>query len=96
MIKKFILEIYSILKDIALFASYSHKVPISFTFNKLPYQNLRIFIDIFLTKKYQKKIIKNFLLMIKDYELGASNGIILNQNYFPEKILDDIKTFLKI
>ena len=58
MIKKFILEIYSILKDIALFASYSHKIPISFTFNKLPYQNLRIFIDIFLTKKYQKKIIK--------------------------------------
>ena len=23
--------------------------------------------------------------------MGASNGIILNQNYFPEKILDDIK-----
>ena len=92
MIKKLILEIYSILKDIALFASYSHKIPISFTFNKLPYQNLRILIDIFLTKKYQKKIIKKFPLNDqKDYELGASNGIILNQNYFPEKILDDIK-----
>tara|TARA_E500000178_G_C16873111_1_gene685383 strand:- start:12 stop:968 length:957 start_codon:yes stop_codon:yes gene_type:complete len=92
MIRKFILEIYSILKDIALFASYSHKVPISFTFNKLPYQNLRILIDIFLTKKCQKKIIKKFPINEqKDYELGASNGIILNQNYFPEKILDNIK-----
>ena len=55
MIRKLILEIYSILKDIALFASYSHKIPISFTFNKLPYQNLRIFIDIFLTKNIKKK-----------------------------------------
>ena len=97
MIKKFILEIYSILKDIALFASYSHKIPISFTFNKLPYQNLRILIDIFLTKKYQKKIIKKFPREEqKDYELGASNGIILNQNYFPEKILDDVKNISEI
>ena len=58
MIKNFILEIYSILKDIALFASYSHKVPISLTFNKLPYQKLRIIIDNFLTKTYQKKTLK--------------------------------------
>ena len=60
MIKNFIIEIYSILKDIALFASYSHKVPISLTFNKLPYQKLRIIIDNFFTKTYQKNFKKTF------------------------------------
>ena len=92
MIRNFILEIYSIIKDILLFASYSHKVPISFTFNKLPYQNFRIFIDILLTRKFQKKIIKKSNTdKKKNYELSAVDGIILNQNYFSEKTLEDIK-----
>ena len=58
MIRKLFLESYSFLKDIFLFTSNYHKVPTSFLFNKLPYQNLRILIDIFLTKKYQKKLMK--------------------------------------
>ena len=57
MIKKLFLEIRSFFKDILLFASYSHKVPVSFIFNKLPYQNFRITIDFFLTQKYQKNFI---------------------------------------
>ena len=57
--KKILLEIYFFFRDIALFASYSHKVPTSFIWNILPYQNLRVLIDIFLTKKFKKKIIKN-------------------------------------
>ena len=57
MIKKIFFEVYSFIKDIFLFPSYYHKVPTSFTFNKLPYQNIRILIDIFLTLRYQKKLI---------------------------------------
>ena len=92
MIKNFIIEIYSILKDIALFASYSHKVPISLTFNKLPYQKLRIIIDNFFTKTYQKKTLKRLSVdKKKNYEFGAMNGIILNQGYFSEKTLENIK-----
>ena len=57
MLKKIFTELYSLLKDIYLFTSYSHKVPISQTFNKLPYQNLRIIIDNYLTNIYQKNIL---------------------------------------
>ena len=56
MIKKFFLEIRSFFKDILLFGSYSHKVPVSIIFNKLPYQNLRISIDFFFNAKISKKL----------------------------------------
>ena len=83
MIRKLFLESYSFLKDIFLFTSNYHKVPTSFLFNKLPYQNLRILIDIFLTKKYQKKLMK---IMPEEkqklFKRGKEDGIMLNLNFF--------------
>ncbi len=92
-IKSIFFEIYAFLKDIFLFTSYSHKVPISSTFNKLPYQNIRILIDVFLTKRYQKKFIRKISdNKNKDYETGKEYGIILNEKFFTENKIENLKT----
>ena len=69
MFKKIFSETSKSLKDIFLFASYSHKIPQSLLFNILPYQNLRIRIDTFLTDKFKnkfsQKIIKKLTHTIK-------------------------------
>tara|TARA_A100001015_G_scaffold293058_1_gene369175 strand:+ start:90 stop:1046 length:957 start_codon:yes stop_codon:yes gene_type:complete len=92
MIKKLFLEIRSFFKDILLFASYSHKVPVSFIFNKLPYQNFRITIDFFLTQKYQKNFINKISNNKKQiFEMGNNDGIILNQKFFNDDKIEDLK-----
>lgn len=92
MSKKIILEIYLFFKDIFLFVSYSHKIPLSFIFNKLPYQKLRILIDFFLVKKYKKKFINKFSNTKKDiFKKGNIEGIILNQSFFTDDKIDNIK-----
>ena len=92
MIRKLFLESYSFLKDIFLFTSNYHKVPTSFLFNKLPYQNLRILIDIFLTKKYQKKLMK---IMPEEkqklFKRGKEDGIMLNLNFFSNNEIEKLK-----
>ena len=96
MIKKFILEIYAILKDITLFTSYSHKYPTSKIFNKLPYQQLRILFDYFLTKIYQMKIAKNFHLEKKEtLNFGKKNGVIVNENFFSNKEIEKLKKIIE-
>ncbi len=93
MIKKVTLEIYSLLKDIILFSSYSHKVPISKIFNKLPYQNLRILVDSFLTTKYQNKILKNISNDKKPFfKLGNQDGFFLNLNFLSDEKIEKLKS----
>jgi len=96
MTKKIFSEIHSFLKDIFLFTSYSHKVPISLTFNKLPYQNIRIAIDIFLTQKYQKKFINKISndKKRKLFEAGNKDGIILNPKFFSDDKIENLKTII--
>ncbi len=93
MMKKIFFELYSFFKDIFLFPSYSHKVPISTLFNKLPYQKVRILIDIFLTKKSQNKILNNAEdNKKKDLLIGEEDGIILNEGYFSENQIEQLKS----
>ena len=93
MLKKIFTELYSLLKDIYLFTSYSHKVPISQTFNKLPYQNLRIIIDNYLTNKYQKKYINKISNEKKIvFQKGNTDGIILNEKFFSNEKIENLKT----
>ena len=92
MIRKLFLESYSFLKDIFLFTSNYHKVPTSFLFNKLPYQNLRILIDIFLTKKYQKEINEDYTRRKqKLFKRGEEDGIMLNLNFFSNNETEKLK-----
>ena len=91
MLKKFFLEIYNTFRDVFLFASYSHKIPNSPLFNILPYQNLRIIIDSFLTNKFKNKFFSENDEKISFYEIGKKDGIFLNQGFFSEKKINYIK-----
>ncbi len=90
--KKLFYESYSFLKDVIMFPSNYHKVPASTIFNKLPYQNLRILIDIYLTKKFQKKIINGLSSEKKLlFENARDEGIILNLNFFSNDEIEKLK-----
>ena len=91
MFKKIFSETSKSLKDIFLFASYSHKIPQSLLFNILPYQNLRIRIDTFLTDKFKNKFSQKNHKKIDSYDKAKKEGIFLNQNFFSEKKVNYIK-----
>ena len=91
MFKKVFLEVYRCLKDIFLFASYSHKIPNSMLFSILPYQNLRIEIDAFLTNKFKKNFLSKNYEKIIFYKIAKKEGIFLNQNFFSEKKINYIQ-----
>jgi hypothetical protein len=95
MFKKIFSETHKSLRDIFLFTSYSHKIPNSILFNILPYQNLRIRIDTFLTNKFKKKFSSKNYEKISSYEKAKTEGIFLNQNFFSEKEISYIKDICK-
>ena len=85
MFKKIFSETNKSLRDILLFASYSHKIPHSILFNTLPYQSLRIKIDAFLTDKFKNKFAPENHEKTDSYNKAKKEGIFLNQNFFSEK-----------
>ena len=91
MINKIFSETNKSLRDIFLFASYSHKIPHSLLFNLLPYQNLRIRIDAFLTDKFKNNFTLKNREKIGSYQRAKKEGIFLNQNFFSEKKINYIK-----
>ncbi len=91
MINKIFSETNKSLRDIFLFASYSHKIPHSLLFNLLPYQNLRIRIDAFLTDKFKNNFTLKNREKIDSYQKAKKEGIFLNQNFFSEKKINYIK-----
>lgn len=91
MINKIFSETNKSLRDIFLFASYSHKIPHSLLFNLLPYQNLRIKIDAFLTDKFKNNFTLKNREKIGSYQRAKKEGIFLNQNFFSEKKINYIK-----
>jgi len=94
-LKKIFSEIQKSLRDIFLFSSYSHKIPGSLLFNILPYQNLRIRIDTFLTNKFKNKFIRKDNEKTSFYEKAKKEGIFLNQSFFSEKEINFIKDICK-
>ena len=84
-----------ITKRYFFFSSYSHKIPSSLLFNILPYQNLRIRIDTFLTNKFKKKFIRKDNEKTSFYEKAKKEGIFLNQSFFSEKEINFIKDICK-
>ena len=90
MFKKIFSETSKSLKDI-FYLLYSHKIPQSLLFNILPYQNLRIRIDTFLTDKFKNKFSQKNHKKIDSYDKAKKEGIFLNQNFFSEKKVNYIK-----